>query len=66
MDDKRIVELFFERNENAIKETEKKYKRLLTYIAKNILVSDEDSEEIVNDTYLKRIPWKNYKKSRTW
>ena len=52
MDDKRIVELFFERNENAIKETEKKYKRLLTYIAKNILVSDEDSEEIVNDTYL--------------
>lgn len=52
MDDKRIVELFFERNENAIKETEKKYKRLLTYIAKNILVSDEDSEEIVNDAYL--------------
>ena len=53
MDDKRIVELFFERSENAIKETEKKYKRLLTYIAKNILVSDEDSEEIVNDTYLR-------------
>ncbi|MBQ7353428.1 MAG: sigma-70 family RNA polymerase sigma factor [Clostridia bacterium] len=53
MDDKRIVELFLERNEQAILESEKKYKRLITYIAKNILRSDSDSEETVNDTYLR-------------
>lgn len=53
MDDKRIVELFFERDEQAILESEKKYKRLITYIAKNILNSDSDSEEMVNDTYLR-------------
>ena len=53
MDDRKIIELFFERSELAIKEADKKYKRLLTYIAKNILKSDEDSEEVVNDTYLR-------------
>lgn len=53
MDDKRIVELFLGRNEQAISESEKKYKRLITYIAKNILRSDSDSEETVNDTYLR-------------
>lgn len=52
MDDKRIVDLYWERNEDAIKETSLKYGRLCTYIANNILSNNEDSEECVNDTYL--------------
>ena len=52
MDDKTIVELFLNRDEAAISETEKKYDKYLTKIAYNILMSDEDSKESVNDTYL--------------
>ena len=52
MDDAKIVQLYFERNEQAIKETAKKYGRYCTSIAKNILGNDEDAEECVNDTYL--------------
>lgn len=51
MDDDGIIELYWERKENAIKETALKYGKLCTYIAKNILSSYEDSEECVNDTY---------------
>ena len=51
MDDSKIVELYWERKEEAIKETALKYGRLCTHIAKNILSSCEDSEECVNDTY---------------
>lgn len=53
MDDSRIVELYFARDEAAISETDKKYGRYCHYIAKNILNNDEDAKEIVNDTYLK-------------
>ena len=52
MDDDKIIELYWEREENAIKETSLKYGRLCTYIARNILSNCEDSEECVNDTYL--------------
>ena len=52
MDDKEIVKLYFDRNESAISETEKKYSAYLTKIAYNILMNDEDSKESVNDTYL--------------
>lgn len=52
MEDSQIVELYWERKEEAIKETSLKYGRLCTNIAKNILSSYEDSEECVNDTYL--------------
>ena len=51
MDDNKIVELYWERREEAIKETALKYGRLCIHIAKNILLSCEDSEECVNDTY---------------
>lgn len=53
MDDKTILELYMERSEDAIKETEKAYGRYCHYIAYTILHSDEDAEEIVNDTLLK-------------
>ena len=52
MDDLMIIKLYFERNENAIKETDKKYGQLCFTIAINILGNGEDSEECVNDTFL--------------
>lgn len=52
MDDSQIIELYFERNENAIKETELKYGALCFGIANNILNNEADTEECVNDTYL--------------
>ena len=59
MDDKQIIELYFERNEQAIKETETKYGAFCHRIAMNILGIHEDAEECVNDTYYsvwKQIP----------
>ncbi len=53
MDDKQIVDLYWARSETAIEETEKKYGRYCHYIAYQILYSDEDAKEVVNDTYLK-------------
>ncbi len=53
MDDNEIIKLFFARSETAIEEITRKYGRYLFYIAKQILESDEDAEEIVNDTYLR-------------
>ena len=53
MEDKQIVDLYWERSESAIAETEKKYGRYCHYIAYQILENDEDAKEIVNDTYLK-------------
>ena len=53
MEDTRIVDLFWERSEQAIAESEKKYGRYCHYIAKNILHSDADADECVNDAYVK-------------
>ena len=52
MDDLNIIELYFERNERAIRETDAKYGKLCYRIAYNILNNREDSEECVNDTYM--------------
>lgn len=53
VEDKTIVDLFWNRKESAIIETSKKYGNYLFKISFNILYSKEDSEECVNDTYLK-------------
>ena len=53
MNDKQILDLYWARSEDAISETSKRYGRYCHYIARNILHNDEDSEECVNDTYLK-------------
>ena len=53
MTDEKIVELYWERSEEAIKETDKQYGRYFHNIAKEILQDEEDAKEIVNDTYLK-------------
>lgn len=52
IDDLRIIELYSERNEAAIKETDLKYGKLCRSIAYNILGNTEDAEECVNDTLL--------------
>ena len=52
MDDSKIIELYFERDDRAIKETQIKYGKLCHKIAYNILNNYEDSEECVNDTYV--------------
>jgi len=52
MEDEKIVSLYWDRDERAIRETEEKYDRYLTKIAQNILNNYEDSRESVNDTYL--------------
>lgn len=53
MDDIRIVELYWERSEEAVAQTQEKYGRYCHSIAYNVLHSDEDAEECVNDTYIK-------------
>ncbi len=51
MDDKSIVELYWQRSETAIAETAKKYEKYCYSIAYGILNNREDAEECVNDTY---------------
>ena len=51
MEDKQIIELYFQRNESAITETACKYGAYCQKIAMNILSIREDAEECVNDTY---------------
>ena len=52
MEDQGIVALFFDRSEQAIAETDKKYGAYCYAIAYNILACREDSQECVSDTYL--------------
>ena len=52
MNDKNIVDLYFNRDEEAITQTDKKYGRYCYSIAYNILTNKEDAEESVSDTYM--------------
>lgn len=52
MEDAKIVQLYWDRNEQAIPATADKYGNYCTTIARNILGNNEDAEECVNDTYL--------------
>lgn len=49
--DEKIVALYFDRDENAIIQTERKYKKHLFVIAYNITADVEDSKECLSDTY---------------
>jgi len=51
MEDKEIINLYFERSESAIQETAVKYGGYLSAIAYRILRCEDDVEEVVNDTY---------------
>lgn len=52
MEDERIIDLFFERSEQAINELSNKYGRIFMKIAINALGNISDAEECVNDAYL--------------
>ena len=52
MEDDKIIELYFKRDETAICQTQIKYGKYCYTIAKNILGDHLDAEECVNDTYL--------------
>ena len=51
--DNQIVEKYWQRNPDAIQETDTKYGRILQNVAYNILFDLQDCEECQNDTYLK-------------
>ncbi len=51
MEDARIIELFWERDQSAIAESDQKYGRYCYAIAHRILCSCEDAQECVNDTW---------------
>lgn len=57
MDDHQIIDLYWQRSEKAIEETNRKYGSYCHTIACNILNSKEDSEECVNETWLRA--WKS-------
>ena len=57
MEDAKIIELFFQRNEQAVKETDTAYGCRLYLLSNNILNNREDAEESVSDTYMET--WKS-------
>lgn len=52
MEDNTIIELFFDRSEQAIRELDGKYGKVCHSLSYNILHSRQDAEECVNDAYL--------------
>lgn len=57
MYDNGIIQLYWDRNDQAISVTSEKYGHYCKAIAKNILNNEEDAEECVNDTYLNAWNW---------
>lgn len=53
LSDEKIIEMYFERNELAISETDVKYGNYLKVIGYNILSDIWESDECVNDTYFR-------------
>ena len=53
MEDNRIIELYWQRDESALAQTQQKYGAYCMAIARRILDRTEDAEECVNDTWLK-------------
>lgn len=62
MTDDKIIELFWNRSEDAIAETDAAYGRRLRGLSTRILQNPEDAEEMVNDTYMKT--WDSIPKAR--
>ena len=52
IDDEKIIEMFFERSEQGIRELDIKYGRICHNLSYNIVNSRQDTEECVNDAYL--------------
>lgn len=52
MDDRKIIEAFFKRNEDAVLFAQNKYGGLMFSVANNLLRNEEDAKECVNDALL--------------
>ncbi|MBO5093767.1 MAG: RNA polymerase sigma factor [Lachnospiraceae bacterium] len=52
IEDEKIIELFFERSEQGIRELDLKYGRIFHKLSNNIVNNRQDAEECVNDAYL--------------
>lgn len=52
MDDRQIIDLFFERSEQAVAQLSQKYGSMCCSVAQHILNNRLDAEECVNDAYL--------------
>ncbi len=52
IDDEKIIEMFFERSEQGIRELDIKYGKACHNLSYNIVNSRQDAEECVNDAYL--------------
>ena len=52
MEDQQIIQLYWDRREQAIWESDRKYGAYCRSIARRILAVEEDAEECVNDTWL--------------
>ncbi|MCR5742273.1 MAG: RNA polymerase sigma factor [Lachnospiraceae bacterium] len=52
MDDVQLIDLYFARNEAALSETQTRYGKYLKTIARRIVRSEEDTDEIANDVYM--------------
>ncbi len=56
MNDSQIIELYFERDQQALTESQTKYNAYCTSVARNILNDERDIEEAVNQTWFES--WK--------
>ena len=52
LEDEKIIDLYWERSESVITETDKKYRSRCIYVARSVLNDISDAEECLNDTYL--------------
>lgn len=52
IDDEKIIEMFFERSEQGIRELHNKYGKICRSLSYNIVGNRQDAEECVNDAYL--------------
>ena len=52
IDDEKIIDLFFERSEQGIRELDIKYGKVCHKLSNNIVNNRQDAEECVNDAYL--------------
>lgn len=53
MEDELIVQLYFQRSEGAVEQTDIKYGKLLRHVTGSILRDTRDAEEVVSDTYIR-------------
>ena len=52
IDDEKIIEMFFERSEQGLRELDNKYGKICHNLSYNIVGNRQDAEECVNDAYL--------------